>query len=505
MITIIRHNQRWLLLIIAIMTIIAFAFLYDNTDTEQLGANRVGEMYGKTLYRIDVDRVVRLQQLASILGMNDFLELLTVTARSQEEILDEFVWNLLVLRHESAELWVRPTDPQILEAIQELPALQRNGQFDSNLYLQFMQEQLAPRGLTERHLEDLIRDSLALQRIRDITASPLTLNPLELEDSFRVLQRVDVLVHRLPNEIDPQEIQVSDKEIETFFEDNRDALQTPVYRKIQFVRHGLNEEQKALTGRERIEVLQSVADGISALHEKVVEEERSLAEVGDEAGFVVETSQFFDSNGFQPSDDPSERGDPVDLPEPVVAEAFRLRHGQPLSEIVQSGDTFYVLHWEEEREARPLTLEEIRPKIVEELRSQKASEATLAKARELREKVVQASDDADSLVEVAEAAGLEVQSIDAIEPWQQTMDEKNFFARASMSVEEGKTGQLERSPSGYYFLTVVNREPVDEELLAEVGDEFRTGIMETKRNLLFLEWLRISRERANLRFFATRS
>ena len=63
MITILRRNQRWLLFVVAIMTIIAFAWLYNRTDMEKLGANQVAQMYGKTIFQVDIDRVDGVEPL----------------------------------------------------------------------------------------------------------------------------------------------------------------------------------------------------------------------------------------------------------------------------------------------------------------------------------------------------------------------------------------------------------------------------------------------------------
>lgn len=501
MITIIRRNQRWLLLLVAIMTIIAFAWLYNTTDTEQLGANKVAQMYGQTIYRVDVDRAVRVRQLAAILGLNEFLGELSATAASQEQAFEEFIWNLLVLRHEAGVLWLQPTDAQVLEAIRALPALQTNGTFDRNLYVNLLQEQLAPRGLTERHLEDLIRDTLTLRSLRAIITSPVTLLPGEVEETLRFFQTVDATVIRLPGLPPEVAIAVTPEEVAQFFEENQADLQTPAYRSVELVQLSLPENEASFEGKEKVQALQRVADRVSTLHDALLLPDADFSKLVAESAATVRQTPLFDAQGQQPGADPATPGESAGVPAPVVAQAFRLRSGEALSEIIQDGDSFYFFRPLQSVEPRPLTLAEATPQIEQMLLARARDAAEAEKASGFRASIAQALAADSPVADAAAAQGLSIEERPGLQPWQQSMDENFFFGRAAVGLAEGELSDVQRGFAGSFLLYVNKRHPVSPDLRAEREEEVRETLLKNRQAILFYEWLRQAREASDLRFF----
>ncbi|MCS7008320.1 MAG: peptidylprolyl isomerase, partial [Chthoniobacterales bacterium] len=267
MINVLRRHQRWLLLVIAIVTIVAFAWLYNDTDLRRLGLSRVAEMYGRTIYQPEVDRIVRLYQLAAVLGLDKFLASLSLTASSEQDALNEFIINYFVLRHESEELWIEPTSQQIVEAIRSLPSLQINGTFDRGRYLSFVQEQLAPRGITERQLEQLIRDSLCLDRIWKIVTSPIAVTLADISSALQQYQKTDVIVVKIPPGNATQLADPTEEEIQKYYESNREMFQIPERRVAEVASFTLDAEQRKLEGKSKVEALQELADRASKFQE----------------------------------------------------------------------------------------------------------------------------------------------------------------------------------------------------------------------------------------------
>lgn len=500
MITTIRKHQRWLLLLVAILTIIAFAWLYNTTDTEKLGENQVAQLYGKTVYRPEVDRVVRLQRLAALLGLEEFLRSMSLTATSEEALLEEFVWNLLVLRHQAEVLFLQPTDDQVLEAIRTLPALSRDGQFDRAKYLELLQSQLAPSGLTERHLEELIRDSLRLDMLRRLLNSPLQLSNLEEKEISRALERIDAKLIKLGPLSETKGAEITEADVTAFYQENQASLQTPEFRQVVYVKVGLSEAEAGLEGRARIEALQKVADRVARLAEEVGAG-KSLAAATEAAGLPLEKSGFFDARGSSPGADPAVPGDPVGLPANVVADAFRLGSSGAVGEVIQDGGDFYLVELVEVRAPRALTEEEVAPRIREMLEEQSASLARQNEASGIRSALEAALSSGRSLDELAREKNLTVVEIAGLEPWQQTMDERTMYARAVAELALGEISEISRDADGFYMLVVTARQEPSAELLASEGARLRKALLESKQTLLLAEWLRSSREAAGLRYF----
>src|SRR4029077_13530224 len=115
-------------------------------------------------------------------------------------------------------------------------------------------------------------------------------------------------------------------------------------------------EQKTLTGTERIEDLQKLADRATEFTHAVLETGFKQA-----AGkFQLPVHETGESTAAAP--DPQLKADPQ-----LGAAAFKLSVQKPNndSDPIQVSDGFYILHLTRITEARPLTMEEAKPKIVE--------------------------------------------------------------------------------------------------------------------------------------------
>lgn len=505
MITILRRNQRWLLLLVAILTIIAFAFLYNTTDTEQLSANRVAQFYGANIYRADVDRAMRVRQLAVILGMEPFLRDLSLTAQSEDAAAEDFLWNLFVLRHEADALWIRAGDNEVLDTIRALPALSNNGTFDRVRYADLLQTQLGPRGLTERHLEELIRDSLALRKIRSMVTSPVQLSPREEADIARMFESIDAMVFSLPA-VSPESVPApTAEEIKAYFDQNQTSLLTPPFRSFELVKVALSPEEEKLEGKQKMEALQAAADRVSKIAEAIAAggapDSAALKDLAAQHGGVLETPAPVSSQGNSRGTSAADEGSPSGLPPELVAEIFRLSPQRPFGEILQSGDAFFIPRFLSEEAARPMELSEISVRIGAMLRTRKAAEATQQAAATLREKLLAAGADNAALQAAAQAAGATVETLSGLEPWSQSFDPKTFYAQAAAALKPGEISEPSQGMQGYFLVKVLARNPATETGVAAQKAMMRERFLDSKRMLLLAEWFRTAREKASPKFF----
>src|SRR5438067_10316003 len=136
----------------------------------------------------------------------------------------------------------------------------------------------------------------------------------------------------------------------------------------------LNEEEKKLAGRERIEALQKLADRATDFTQALLEKSADFKQAAAKFQLPVrETGEF---TAAEP--DPQLKVDPK-----LGAAAFKLSTQEPHSDAVQVADGFYILNLTGETEARPLTLEEAKPKIVDALKKTRARELMSTKGAEL--------------------------------------------------------------------------------------------------------------------------
>ena len=249
MITIIRKNQRVLMLFVAVLTIIAFIWLYNPADTGKLGSTTMATIYGRKLSQADIEREVKSFQLALALGQFGLLEDLGGMAQDENRALDEFIWNRLVMQHQAKELGIEPTDSQIAGHIKAASVFQTNGQFDPVKYKTLLLEQLGPRGFNELQLENVIRDALRVERIKTIVSAPVAVSEAEVSEPARIFEKVNAQAVRFSLAASGSSADVTDEEVKSFYEQSGPALIMPETRSVEYVKFAPPASEKPLEGR----------------------------------------------------------------------------------------------------------------------------------------------------------------------------------------------------------------------------------------------------------------
>jgi len=496
MFTTIRKHQRWLMVLIAFLTIIAFAFLYNTTEMDRVGSNIVARIYGREVMTVDVERAIRVYQLALALGQFDLVRDLAGQAQTEDEAANNFIWNLMVLQHEARQLGVEPGDAAVLARIKALPVFQTEGVFDPVKYSAFMQEQLAPRGFTERQLEDVIRDALRLEGVKALVESPAVLLPGELEPALQRVAPADVEVLRFATASLARDVEAGDAELQKEFEEKRATLQAPERRSIRYAALVLSPQQKELKEKERVDALQKLATATGDLAQ-ALGEGSGLAEAAAAQGLEIRTSPLFGPDGRT-------EGALADLDGEVVpaaaAVAFRLPSAPGNFEIVELGqDGYAVIEVAEVQAARPLTFEEARTGLRAGLVARK-SEALVREAAEkaiagIREKMAGGA----SFAEAAKAAKVKTESLKGVTVFdEEATAEQRRVAMAVMEQPAGTLGDFVPGPDGGFAAYVAERSQPDDATLAGQRPRMEQGLLQGKEMLLFAQWLAAAREASGL-------
>jgi peptidyl-prolyl cis-trans isomerase D len=497
MFTTIRKHQRWLMVLIAALTIIAFAFLYNTTEMDRVGSNIVARIYGRDVMTVDIERAVRVYQLALALGQFELVRDLSGQAQTEDEAANNFIWNLMVLQHESKVLGVEPADAAVLARIKSLPVFQTEGVFDPLKYADFMQQQLAPRGFTERQLEDVIKDSLRLEAIKPLVQSPAMLLPGDLEPALARLAPADVEVVRFDAALVAKDVEATDEELQAAFEERKQNLQAPEKRSVRYAAFVLSPEEKDLKDKARVDALQKIATATGDLAQVLGEGAPSLQEAAAAKGVEVRTTPMFGADG-------ATGGALADLDGEVVpaaaAVAFRLPAGPGNFEIVELGqDGYAVIEVAEIEPARPLTFDEARADLRADLITQKravavreAAEATLSKIRE-------ALASGKSFAEAAQETSSKVETMSGLTPFAEDLTpEQRQMAMAVMDAPVGVLGDFLPTPDGGFAAYVAARRDPDAATLAERRPMVEQNLLQGREMLLFAQWLVTAREAAGL-------
>ncbi|MFZ4776309.1 MAG: peptidyl-prolyl cis-trans isomerase [Terrimicrobiaceae bacterium] len=499
MINLLRKNQRGLMLVIAVLTIVAFIFLYNTSQLDELASTRNPTIYGQTLTPGAIDRLVKNYQLTLALGQYDLVSKLGGSGTDQASSMNDFVWNLLILQHQAKILGVEPTDAQVADRIKAIPVFQTDNQFDPLKYGAFVRDQLAPRGFTERQLEEVMRDALRVERISAIVESPVAIGEKEIREAARILQPVTAEFVRFSAEDAAKGVAITPEEIAGYFEKNRANLNTRETRSVRYVAFELPAGVK-LEGRAKVEALQKLADQATKFTDSLASAPFDQAAAA--AGQNVRSTPAFDRTANLPATAQIGGDAAKQIQETVGAiapAAFLLPAVGKASDVIQAGDGFYVVELAELNPARPLTLAEASPAIEARLRQNAAEEALRISGGEKIKSLRAAVASGKKFSDAAKEAGLAVEALNNLSPVAESLtpDQRRIIS-STLSLKDGEVSGFEPAPWGGMCVYLQTRGPLEDKDLEARRQEILQSLQENKRGLLFAEWLQTCRQDAKI-------
>src|SRR6058998_3918443 len=402
-----RKHKDWLMIVIAILAIPFIFYFVQRPDYGAMRSDRFARMYDRNVSMLEAQQMARLLSLAQALGMSEFVQTLTAGAGlNQNQVAVQFIVNLLVLRREAGRLGLRPDGSEIADVVRKLPAFQSESGFDMNKFSEFVRNALGPMGLGEEHIEQLVRDELCLNEIKRLLAAGISISKGELDENFqRGYDKFYVNVIRFHSADFDKEITVKDEDVQKYYDAHKTELKSEEKRKVEFVQLGLTEEQKKLTGKERIDPLQKLSDRATDFTQALLEGADFQQVAGKFQLPVRETGEFTAA-----APDPQLKADPQ-----LGAAAFKLSMQKPNndSDPIQVADGFYILHLVGVTEARPLTMEEAKPKIVDAIKKSRTRELISTKGAEVANQLREAakSSAASDLQAAIQKAGVKAEKL----------------------------------------------------------------------------------------------
>jgi hypothetical protein len=506
MMKLLRRHRDWLMIVIAILAIPFIFYFVQRPDYGAIGRDQFARIYDRNVSVLEAQQFGRLLSLAQALGMSDFVGTMTAGAgMNQNQAAVQFIVNVLVLRHEAGRLGLRPSASEIAEVVRKLPAFQGDSGFDINKFNNLVQNGLAPLGLAEEHIEQLVRDQISLNEIQKLLAAGVSLPKSELDENFqRGYDKLYVSVIRFHSADFDKDIKINDEDVQKYYEAHKAELKTDEKRKVEFVQLTLNEEEKKLTGKERIEALQKLSDGRAT--------DFTQALLGNEADFKQAAAKFqlsvHETGEFTAAEpDPQLKGD-----KQLGVAAFKLTDMEPHSDALQVADGFYILHLTGKTEARLLTAEEAKPKIVDALKKARGRELMSTKGAELVQQLREAKKSGQPLDAAIEKAGVKPEKLAAFslieeESEKSEGDEQKKQSPELLTIKQAvvllNPGDVtDFVPSGTDGLIAIleKREPLGDASAGEKKAAFEKRILQNKERIVLVEWLRDRQQAAGLEF-----
>ena len=500
MINLMRKNQRVLWIVIAVLCI-PFVLYFSNADIGAIGSNTLGRIYDRPVSHVEFQRHTRLFSLARELGMFTLLQDLVAGATSESEAYSEFTWNLLILRHEAERLGLRPSALEIANVVKGMRPFGGQTGFDLNKYNQFTKTTLPALGFTDAQIEELAADQLALARLKELIATGVHLPQAESRENYeRAYGKLDIVVARLRAEDFAKELQISDEDVAKYYEANKEKLTTEEKRKVESVTFALNEEQKKLAGKERVEVLQKLADRANDFNQALLEKGAEFHQVAAKFEVPIQATGEFTKS----SPDPQLAANPQ-----LTTYAFQLTPQDPNTDAVQVGDGFQVLHLSGIDPAKPLTLEEAKPKILEAIKQERLREIVSNKAAEAAQKMRLAMQAGTPVEAAVQQAGLQAERIPPFaladspamkaepgKPPEPEAPDMPLIKGAVAELSPGEVGEFVPTETGGLIPILEKRAQPEPGASEQARISFNERTLRSKRDLAFHEWLRERRRDA---------
>jgi SurA N-terminal domain/PPIC-type PPIASE domain len=503
MMKLLRRHRHWLMIVIAILAIPFIFYFVQSPDYGAMRSDHFVRIYDRNVSMLKAQQMVRLFNLAEALGMSDFVQNLAPGVQDPNQAYVQFVLNLLVLRHEAARLGIRPGSPEVAGVVRTLPVFQNESGFDLHKFSDFVQNALAPNGLAEEHIEQLVRDQLCLNQIKQLLGTGISLPEAEINADYqRAYDKLYVSLIRLRPDDFAREIKISDEELQKYYETHKAELKSEEKRKVDFVSLSLTEDQKKLTGKERIEVLQELSDRATNFTQALLEKDADFKQVAEKSHVAVRTTGEFTAT--QP--DPQLNVDPQ-----LGAAAFKLSIQEPNSDPIQMADGFYILHLAGIEEARPLTIEEAKPKIVEAIKRTRVHELMSTKGAEIAQKVRQATQSGQALETATQQAGVKMEKIPPFSMLEEATEDQDkkpkeestemvTIKNAAAYLNPGEVTDFLPAGDSGFIAVLEKRERSPDATNSEKKAAFEKRLLNNKRQIVFYEWLRERQQAAGVQF-----
>jgi len=296
----------------------------------------------------------RIDQIRAQLGGRIDPSLLDTQA-SRLSTLEDLVTQQVLL-HAAESLRVRISDEQMRRTISAIPAVQKDGRFDMGLY----QQALKAQGLTAEGFEQRVRADLALESVpAAIGRSTMVPRSVARRLTQSGLETRVVRVKKFPIAEALAGIQVSDAELQAFYQANAKTFQTP------------EEVDIALVGFSR----PASADQVEQFSNLVYEQSDSLEPAARKFNLAIQTVKSVRRQGSdeaRPAELQRIVGHPKMLQALFSTDVLVNKRNTEAVEIAPGvlASARVIAH----RPAAPIPLDRVRAQIQRQLKEQKAAE-----------------------------------------------------------------------------------------------------------------------------------
>ncbi len=225
-----KHAQSWLIKLALGAIVIVFIFWGVGSYRAQKG-NRIAVVNGAPIvigeFRNAYDQLLEAYRRQFGDALNEkMIRYLNLRGQALDQLI-----NSRLLLQEATRLNFRVTKEELLRAIQQVPAFQRNGRFHPQLY----QRVLMRNRMTPEIYEENKKNELLIDRLQSFILGSVKVSDAEALEVYKWLREevsLDYMVFK-PSAYD--NVEVTAEEIETYFSKHKNAYEIPPEVKVGYL------------------------------------------------------------------------------------------------------------------------------------------------------------------------------------------------------------------------------------------------------------------------------
>lgn len=348
--------------------------------------------------------------------------------RMKEQVLEQLITQK-VMQKMVAEKGYRVADVVLAQRIKSIDAFQQDGDFNAQAY----QDMVQTRGMGIKEFENIYRSDLAVQQLQDALTRSTIIGRTELNILNQIQQQNRDINYLQFDDINfLSEINVSEEQIQAYFELNQSRYMHPEMASISYVELTADNLSKnipideAAVRRLYDEYVDSIASKeqrktqhilINVAADANAETQQQKKKQIDDLLAKIKKGESFEALAKAYSDDPGSAPNGGDLgwvgkgmmvPEFEKA-LFELKKGQ-VSTVVKSSFGFHLIRFNDSKTEKVATFESKKAALTTQYKAQLLEDGFYEKSELM---ATTAYENDQSLVEAADALGVEIKTTDS--------------------------------------------------------------------------------------------
>lgn len=491
-----KHSGSWLIKVILGLIVLVFVFWGVGSFRDEQ-STAIAHIDGEPIAYDDYLRTYNnmLERFSQQFGDNLSPETLKMLGL-KDQAVNQLI-NQRLLSAEADRLGLRVSPDELVQMIQQVPAFQSNGVFDSTRY----QQVLGNLRMTPEIFEDQQREALRIEKLQAFVGSGATVSDIEAREWYQWQNNQVKIDYFMVAPSKDDSIALSDEEIAGYFKENADNYKTKPQAKARFIRFAATDFNEKVELTDNDIAAYYAANKATFGTPKTVEARHILIRVDENADDetvedgrkrllpVLELARAGEDFGELAkiySEGPTaEKGGALGafqkeaMVAPFAEKAFSMGVDE-ISDPIRTRFGWHLIKVEKINEATTKALEEVKETISETLKKEETKELASDAAEAFYENVFP-GDDLEKIGTEQKITVTTTDFFDATGPKSITVG-RGKFAQDALVLNPGDISELLNLGDDYYLLQTIEKKEAQIPELEAVKDEVLTDLLKQKQD-----------------------